>query len=163
MPIHLRAEPGDYAPAVLCPGDPRRATYIANTFFDPGFRMVNEERGMLGYTGTYKGRPVSVQTTGKLLLRDSISIGAVTAPEDPDAVFTPLALSANALEVGRNVVISGALPDIQANSDVSITVKDPVGCPDLGLASCDYHTNAITTRSIGVIGSICRGTAGPRR
>ena len=38
MPIHLRAKPGDYAPAVLCPGDPRRATYIAETFFDPGGR-----------------------------------------------------------------------------------------------------------------------------
>ncbi|HWL45621.1 MAG TPA: hypothetical protein VNQ73_21955 [Ilumatobacter sp.] len=64
MPIHLRAEPGDYAPNVLCPGDPRRATYIAETFFDPGFRLVNEERGMLGYTGTFEGRPISVQTTG---------------------------------------------------------------------------------------------------
>ena len=64
MPIHLRAEPGDYAPAVLCPGDPRRATYIAETFFDPGFRTVNEERGMLGYTGTFEGQPISVQTTG---------------------------------------------------------------------------------------------------
>jgi len=70
---------------------------------------------------------INVQTTGKLLLRDSISIGAVTAPDDPDAEFTPLALSANAMEVGGNVVISGALPDIQANSDVTITVKDPVG------------------------------------
>ena len=64
MPIHLRAEPGDYAPNVLCPGDPRRATYIAETFFDPGFRTVNEERGMLGYTGTFEGEPISVQTTG---------------------------------------------------------------------------------------------------
>jgi len=64
MPIHLRAEPGDYASAVLCPGDPRRATYIAETFFDPGARCVNEERGMLGYTGTFEGRPISVQTTG---------------------------------------------------------------------------------------------------
>jgi 5'-methylthioadenosine phosphorylase/purine-nucleoside phosphorylase len=64
MPIHLRAEPGDYAPAVLCPGDPRRATYIAETFLDPGARCVNEERGMLGYTGTFEGRPLSVQTTG---------------------------------------------------------------------------------------------------
>jgi purine-nucleoside phosphorylase len=64
MPIHLRAEPGDYAPNVLCPGDPRRATYIAETFFDPGFRTVNEERGMLGYTGTFDGKPISVQTTG---------------------------------------------------------------------------------------------------
>lgn len=64
MPIHLRAEPGDYAPNVLCPGDPRRATHIAETFFDPGFRQVNAERGMLGYTGTFEGRPISVQTTG---------------------------------------------------------------------------------------------------
>jgi DeoD family purine-nucleoside phosphorylase len=64
MPIHLRAQPGDYAPNVLCPGDPRRATYIANTFFEPDFRLVNEERGMLGYTGTFEGKPISVQTTG---------------------------------------------------------------------------------------------------
>lgn len=64
MPIHLRAEPGDYAPNVLCPGDPVRATYIAETFFDPGFRQVNEVRGMLGYTGTFEGKPISVQTTG---------------------------------------------------------------------------------------------------
>lgn len=64
MPIHLRAEPGDYAPAVLCPGDPRRAEYIATTFFDPGARLVNEERGMLGFTGTFRGRPISVQSTG---------------------------------------------------------------------------------------------------
>jgi purine-nucleoside phosphorylase len=64
MPIHLRAEPGAYAPAVLCPGDPRRATYIAETFLDAGARCVNEERGMLGYTGTFEGRPLSVQATG---------------------------------------------------------------------------------------------------
>ncbi|TDT17692.1 purine-nucleoside phosphorylase [Ilumatobacter fluminis] len=64
MPIHLRAESGDYAPNVLCPGDPRRAAYIAETFFDPGYRMVNEERGMLGFTGTFEGAPISVQTTG---------------------------------------------------------------------------------------------------
>ena len=64
MPIHLRAEPGDYAHSVLCPGDPNRATYIAETFFDPGATLVNSERGMLGYTGTYNGQPVSVQTTG---------------------------------------------------------------------------------------------------
>jgi DeoD family purine-nucleoside phosphorylase len=64
MPIHLRAEPGDYAPNVLCPGDPLRARYIAETFFDPGARQVNDERGMLGFTGTFDGRPISVQSTG---------------------------------------------------------------------------------------------------
>lgn len=64
MPIHVRAEPGDYAPNVLCPGDPRRARYIAESYFDDGFRCVNEERGMLGFTGTFEGSPISVQTTG---------------------------------------------------------------------------------------------------
>ena len=63
MPIHLRANPGDYAPAVLCPGDPRRAEYIARTFFDSA-RQVNEERGMLGFTGTFRRQPVSIQATG---------------------------------------------------------------------------------------------------
>jgi purine-nucleoside phosphorylase len=64
MPIHLRAEPGDYAPNVLCPGDPVRARYIAESFFDPGYRQVNAERGMLGFTGTFDGKPISVQSTG---------------------------------------------------------------------------------------------------
>jgi DeoD family purine-nucleoside phosphorylase len=63
VPIHLRAEPGDYAEAVLLPGDPLRAKYIAETFMDDP-RQVNGERGMLGYTGTFEGRPVSVQSTG---------------------------------------------------------------------------------------------------
>ena len=63
MPIHLRAEPGDYADAVLLPGDPLRAKYIAETYFDD-VKQVNEERGLLGYTGTWEGKPVSVQGTG---------------------------------------------------------------------------------------------------
>ena len=63
MPIHLRAEKGDYAPAVLLPGDPLRAKRIAEEFLD-GAEQVNGERGMLGYTGTFDGRPVSVQSTG---------------------------------------------------------------------------------------------------
>jgi DeoD family purine-nucleoside phosphorylase len=62
-PVHLRADPGDYAESVLLPGDPERARYIAESFFEEP-RLVNEERGMLGYTGTYRGTPISVQTTG---------------------------------------------------------------------------------------------------
>src|SRR3712207_3795824 len=62
-PVHVRAEPGDVAESVLMPGDPRRAKYIAETFFEDA-KLVTEERGMLGYTGTYKGAPISVQATG---------------------------------------------------------------------------------------------------
>ncbi len=63
MPIHIRAEQGDYAEACLLPGDPLRAKYIAENFLE-GAEARNRERGMLGFTGTYDGRPVSVQATG---------------------------------------------------------------------------------------------------
>ena len=63
MPIHIRAEPGDYAEAVLLPGDPLRAQYISETFLEDVVQR-NSERGLLGYTGTYNGKPVSVQGTG---------------------------------------------------------------------------------------------------
>jgi purine-nucleoside phosphorylase len=66
--LHLHAEEGDYAPTVLLPGDPNRARTIAARFdggLDGGTtRLVNDHRGMLGYTGTFNGQPVSVQTSG---------------------------------------------------------------------------------------------------
>ena len=64
MPIHIRAAAGAYAPAVLVPGDPRRAQFIAEHVFDSGARLVNDERGALGFTGTYRGVPLSVQASG---------------------------------------------------------------------------------------------------
>jgi DeoD family purine-nucleoside phosphorylase len=63
MPIHIRAEPGDYAEACLLPGDPLRAKYIAETYLDNVVQR-NSERGLLGYTGEWEGKPVSVQGTG---------------------------------------------------------------------------------------------------
>jgi purine-nucleoside phosphorylase len=63
MPIHIRAEPGEYAEAVLLPGDPLRAKYIAETYLD-NVQQRNAERGLLGYTGEWHGKPVSVQGTG---------------------------------------------------------------------------------------------------
>jgi purine-nucleoside phosphorylase len=63
MPIHIRAEPGQYAEACLLPGDPLRAKYVAETFLESP-EQRNWERGMLGYTGTFNGKPVSVQATG---------------------------------------------------------------------------------------------------
>src|SRR3954453_7550230 len=63
MPIHIRADPGEYADGCLLPGDPLRAKYIAETYFDDPVEK-NSERGLLGYTDTYEGKPVSVQGTG---------------------------------------------------------------------------------------------------
>ena len=60
---HNQASPGDYAETVLLPGDPLRAKWIAETFLDDT-RQVNAVRNCLGFTGTWKGKPVSVQATG---------------------------------------------------------------------------------------------------
>ncbi|MBD5162509.1 MAG: purine-nucleoside phosphorylase [Oscillibacter sp.] len=60
---HNSANPGDFAKTVLMPGDPLRAKFIADTFLD-GARLVNNVRGIHGYTGTYKDVPVSVMASG---------------------------------------------------------------------------------------------------
>lgn len=61
--IHLHAEPGQVAEFVLLPGDPNRSRWIAETFLEDPV-LYTENRQLLGYTGTYKGVRVSVQTTG---------------------------------------------------------------------------------------------------
>ena len=63
MSIHIEAKKGEIADTVLMPGDPMRAKWIANTFLEDAV-CYNKIRGMLGYTGTYKGRRVSVQGSG---------------------------------------------------------------------------------------------------
>ena len=63
MSIHIEAEKGAIAETVLLPGDPLRAKWIAETFLEDPI-CYNKIRGMLGYTGTYKGKRVSVQGTG---------------------------------------------------------------------------------------------------
>jgi len=63
MSTHIEAKPGEIAETVLMPGDPLRAKWIAETFLENPI-CYNKIRGMLGYTGTYKGNRVSVQGSG---------------------------------------------------------------------------------------------------
>ncbi|MEX2349255.1 MAG: purine-nucleoside phosphorylase [Flavobacteriaceae bacterium] len=63
MSIHISAKKGDIAETILLPGDPLRAKWIAETFFENPV-CFNEVRGMLGYTGTFKGKRVSAMGTG---------------------------------------------------------------------------------------------------
>ena len=71
MTVHIGAKPEDIAQTCLLPGDPYRARWAAQNFLKDA-KLVNETRGMLGYTGTYKGNPVTIQGTG--MGRPSISI-----------------------------------------------------------------------------------------
>ncbi len=63
MSVHIEAKQGEIAESILLPGDPLRAKYIAETFLED-VTCYNNVRGMLGFTGTYKGKRVSVQGTG---------------------------------------------------------------------------------------------------
>ncbi len=60
---HINAKAGDFAKAVLMPGDPLRAKYIAETYLE-NVKQVNSVRNMLGFTGNYKGTPISVMASG---------------------------------------------------------------------------------------------------
>lgn len=84
--IHLHAEPGAYAPVVLLPGDPNRATRMAARLDGglDGTTLVNANRGLLGYTGTLDGIPVSIQTTmmgtptTSIVMEELINLGVTT-------------------------------------------------------------------------------------
>ena len=60
---HIAAQVGEIAETILLPGDPLRAKFIADTYLE-NVKQFNNTRGMLGFTGTYKGKPVSVMGTG---------------------------------------------------------------------------------------------------
>jgi 5'-methylthioadenosine phosphorylase/purine-nucleoside phosphorylase len=110
VPIHVRAEPGDYAEACLLPGDPLRAQYIAETFLEDS-RQTNRERGMLGYTGSFRGRPVSVQASGMgcpsagIVIEELVQLGVRRILR----VGTCGGLQAD-LEIGDLIVAMSAVP-----------------------------------------------------
>lgn len=78
MSIHINAKQGEIAEIVLLPGDPLRAKYIAETFLED-VTQYNEVRNIFGYTGTYKGKRVSVQGTGMGVPSISIYVNELMA------------------------------------------------------------------------------------
>ncbi|ENH95572.1 purine nucleoside phosphorylase [Gracilibacillus halophilus YIM-C55.5] len=81
MSVHLGAKKNDVADTVLLPGDPLRAKYIAEHFLENVF-CYNDVRGMYGYTGTYKGKKISVQGTGMGLPSISIYVNELIQSYD---------------------------------------------------------------------------------
>ena len=79
MTVHIGAEPGQIADTVLLPGDPLRAQWIAETFLEDA-KCYSTVRNMLGFTGTYQGRRISVQGTG--MGQPSLSIYATELMAD---------------------------------------------------------------------------------
>lgn len=95
MTVHIGAKPGQIAPTVLMPGDPYRARWAAQKFLQ-GAECVNEVRGMLGFTGTWRGNPVTIQAHGMGM--PSVSIYANELIRDYDAQVLIRIGSAGALQ-----------------------------------------------------------------
>lgn len=132
---HISAQPGEIAPDVLMPGDPRRATHIAETVLDDA-RLVTQVRGILGYTGTWQGRPVSVMASGMGM--PSIAIYATELFRFYDVqriirIGTAGGLAPH-LEVG-DVVIGTAAHTDSALSANRIPTIHYSHAPDFGLAA----------------------------
>ncbi len=110
MQLHVHTEPQRLAPYVLLPGDPGRAAFIAEAFLDDA-ELTTDNRGLLGYTGRYRGVPVSVQTTGMgcpslaIVVEELIRLGARTLVRVGTA-----GVVADHLAPGERIVADAAVP-----------------------------------------------------
>jgi purine-nucleoside phosphorylase len=130
---HIAAGPGEIAPVVLMPGDPLRAKWIADTFLDDP-RCYTEVRGMLGYTGTWRGQPVSVQGSGMGQPSLAIYVNELFGEYDVQSVLRVGSCGALTETVAmRDVVIaSGACTDSSMNR-IAFEGLDYAPVADFGL------------------------------
>jgi len=139
---HLGAAPGAIAPTVLMPGDPLRAKWIAETFLDDA-RCYNEVRGMYGFTGTWRGHPVSVQGSG--MGQPSMAIYAHELFREYDVQAVVRVGSCGALSeklaVRDLVIASGACTDSSMNR-IRFEGLDYAPVADFGLLRAAYDASA---------------------
>ena len=149
MSTHIGAAPGDIAPHVLMPGDPLRAKWIAETFLD-GAKCYSEVRGMLGYTGTWRGERVSVQGSG--MGQPSMAIYANELFDEYDVQSIIRVGSCGALteklKIRDIVIASGACTDSSMNR-IRFEGLDYAPVADFGLlrAAVDAAGDRVSTSS----------------
>lgn len=139
MSFHISAEKGQVADIVLLPGDPLRAKFIAETFLENPV-CYNTVRNMLGYTGTYKGRKISVQGTGMGMPSAVLYIHELINDYDIKTLIRVGTCGAIQEDVHiRDVIIAQA-----AATDSSLIYKDlaPIYFPPIG--NYDLISNACT-------------------
>ncbi len=140
MSTHIGAEKGDIAKIVLLPGDPLRAKYIAETFLED-VKQYNTVRNAFGFTGTYKGVPISVQGTGMGV--PSISIYVEELINEYGCEILMRVGSAGALqkdvEVRDVVLAQGATTDSGINRQTFNNQVDFAPLADFGLLKTAYE------------------------
>jgi purine-nucleoside phosphorylase len=153
MSTHIGAAPGEVAPVVLMPGDPLRAKWIAETFLDDA-RCYTEVRGMLGFTGTWQGRPVSVQGSGMGQPSLAIYVNELFVDYDVQTVVRVGSCGAltEALALRDIVVASGACTDSSMNR-IAFEGLDYAPVADFGLlrAAVEAAESRGTDPHVGLI------------
>ena len=146
MSTHIAAADGQIAPHVLMPGDPMRAKWIAENFLD-GAECYSEVRGMLGFTGTYRGERVSVQGSGMGLPSMSIYLNELLREYGVRSVVRVGSCGALTEDLAlRDIVIaSGACTDSSMNR-IRFEGLDYAPVADFGLLRAAY--DAATARDL---------------
>lgn len=111
---HNSAQKGDFAKTVLMPGDPKRSKWIAETYLTDA-RLVNDVRGVQGYTGLYNGRPVSVMASGMGIPTVSIYARELFEAYDVDNIIRIGTAGAISEELGMMDVVAGTSASTDSN------------------------------------------------
>ncbi|GLF82131.1 Purine nucleoside phosphorylase [Bacillus safensis] len=140
MSVHIGAEKGQIAETVLLPGDPLRAKYIADTYLED-VECYNEVRGMYGFTGTYKGKRVSVQGTGMGVPSISIYVNELIQSYDVQNLIRVGSCGAIKRDVHvRDVILAQTSSTDSQMNRVAFGPIDYAPCADFGLLKKAYDT-----------------------
>jgi len=137
---HIEANTGDFAKTVLMPGDPLRAKYIAENFLDNA-KCVTRVRNMFGYTGTYKGKPVSVMGSGMGV--PSISIYATELYKDYGVESIIRIGSCGA--VRDDIKVRDIIVGMSASTDSNVNRSRLSGCDFAATADFELLHKVVTT------------------
>ena len=135
MTVHIGANKGEIAQTVLMPGDPYRARWAAETFLE-NVKLVNEVRGMLGFTGTWRGNPVSIQGSGMGMPSLSIYANELISEYDAQTLIRIGSCGGMQPQVDvRDVIIAMTASTITSPSSGIFKEVNYAPCADYGLLS----------------------------
>lgn len=129
---HNRANKGDIAPGVLMPGDPLRAKYVAENFLENPV-LFNDVRGMLGYTGTYKGHRVSVMGSGMGIPSISIYANELYMFYDVEKIIRIGTCGCHDEDMNVGSVFIAQSASTNSNINHRIFQGDYAACADFGM------------------------------
>jgi len=147
MTVHIGAQPGDIAETVLLPGDPYRAKWAAETFLKDA-KLVNEVRGMLGYTGTWNGHPVTIHGSGMGMPSLSIYVNELIRDYGAKTLIRIGSTGGMQPQIGlRDVIIAMTASSISTPSAGILKQLNYAPCADWHL----LHRAAHTAEGMGLI------------